>query len=165
VRDACVNYASVQRAGSPVARENGAVEEAFGIVVVVVVAIAAVVAVVTFVSSGRTYDEIGRGGLSLRDGSDRPAHEPAAAAAAGEREAEIRQMLEARNARRARRGEPPVDVDAELSALLRPSVDAGLALEVRQLVEARNARRVRQGKAPLDVEAEVARRLRELSGS
>jgi hypothetical protein len=83
--------------------------------------------------------------------------------AASEREAEIRQMLEARNARRLRQGKEPLDLDAELAALDRPAADPGLAAEVRQLVEARNARRLRQGKEPLDVDAEVARRLRELA--
>ena len=138
-------------------------QEAFGIVIVVVVVIGAIVAVFTVAGSGRAYDEIGRGGLSLRDGSDRPAREPTPAVAAGERDAEIRQMLEARSARRVRRGGEPLDVDAEFAALTRGDLDPGIAVEVRQLVEARNARRVRQGKEPLDVEAEVARRLRELA--
>jgi hypothetical protein len=139
-------------------------QDALGVIVFVVVAAAALVAVGTVLASGRAYDEIGRGGLSLRDGSDRPAREPAGAAGAGEREEEIRQMLEARNARRVRQSRAPVDVEAELAVLMRPRVDPALAAEVRQLVEARNARRARQGKAPLDVDAEVARRLRELGG-
>jgi hypothetical protein len=139
------------------------VQDAFGIVLVVVVALAALVAIVTFLGSGRAYDQIGRGGMSLGDGSDRPAREPPPAVAAGERTAEIRQMLEARNARRIRRGDAPIDVDAELAALTRPAVDPGLATEIRQLVEARNARRIRRGEEPLDVEAEVARRLRDVA--
>ena len=137
-------------------------QAAFGTVLVIVVVLAVIVAVVTFLSSGRAYEQIGRGGLSLGDGSDRPRREPSPAAAAGQRDDEIRQMLEARNARRVRRGEEPLDVEAELAALTRPVVDPGLATEIRQLVEARNARLVRQGKEPLDVEAEVARRLRDL---
>jgi hypothetical protein len=145
-------------------RDNAPVQDAFGIVLVVVVVLAALVAIVTFVGSGRAYDQIGRGGLSLGDGADRPAREPPAAIAAGERTAEIRQMLEARNARRVRRGEPPLDVDAELAALTKPSVDPALAVEIRQLVEARNARRIRRGEEPLNVEAEVARRLRDVAG-
>ena len=140
-------------------------QDAFGIVLVVVVVFAAIVAVVTLGGFGRAYDEIGRGGLSLRDGSERREHEPTITAAAGERDTEIRQMLEARNARRSRRGEAPVDIEAELAALTRSPADPGLAVEVRQLVQARNVRRARQGKPPLDVEAEVARRLRELSDS
>jgi hypothetical protein len=81
---------------------------------------------------------------------------------AAERDLEIRQMLEARNERRRRRGQEPLDVDAEIARLSRPAVDPALAAEVRQLVQARNARLVRRGEAPLDVETEVARRLRQI---
>jgi hypothetical protein len=101
--------------------------------------------------------------MSLRDGSDRPVGETTTALAAAERDEEIRQMLEARNARRLRQGREPLDVEAEMAALARPAIDAGLAREVRDLVIARNARRARQGKEPLDVEAEVERRLRDLA--
>jgi hypothetical protein len=131
-------------------------EEAFGIVLFVVVGIAAVAAVWALVTSGGSYDQIGGGGLSVDE--PRPAAGPVAAA---EREAEIRQMLEARNARRAARGEPPLDLDAELRALSAPA-DPELRDEVRALVEARNSRRLARGEEPLDVEAEVDRRLREL---
>ena len=81
-----------------------------------------------------------------------------------ERDDEIRQMLTARNERRARRGEEPLDVEAELARLTKPAVDPGLELEVRQLVIARNERRLRQGKEPLDVETEIDRQLRDLQG-
>jgi hypothetical protein len=138
------------------------VQEAFGIVIVVVVAGAVLVALVNWLASGNSaYDQIGRGGLSLRDGSDR-AGLPEPPVAAAVRDEEIRQMLEARNARRLRQGREPVDVEAEVRELERPAADPALASEVRQLVVARNARRVRQGKAPLDIEAEVARRMRDL---
>ena len=128
--------------------------DAFGIVIIAVVIVGAIVAVITVAGTGRAYDDIGRGGMSS---------EPVPQAESGAREAEIRQMLEARSARRVRRGEAPLDVDAEVAALTRGAPDPGLAVEVRQLVEARNARRARRGEAPLDVEAEVARRLRELA--
>jgi hypothetical protein len=131
-------------------------EDAFAIVLFVVVGVAVVAAVWALATSGGSYDQIGSGGLSVDDG--RPTGGPAAAA---EREAEIRQMLEARNARRAARGEEPLDVDAELRALAAPA-DPELREEVRALVEARNARLVARGEEPLDVEAEVDRRLREL---
>jgi hypothetical protein len=78
---------------------------------------------------------------------------------------EIRQMLEAKSARREARGEPPLDIDAEMAALTKPATPAAEALrdEVRQLVIARNERRVRRGEEPVeDVEAEVDRQLREL---
>ena len=139
-------------------------QEAFGIVIFAVVAVAAVVAVGTFFTSGQAYEQIGKGGLSLRDGTDRPAHEPPPALAAGEREAEIRQMLEARNALRVARGLEAADVEAELAGLLAgdAAADPALEAEVRQLVLARNERRARRGQPPLDVDAEVARSLAEL---
>jgi hypothetical protein len=140
--------------------------DALPIVIVAVTVVAALIAVGTLASSGRSYDRIGRGGLSLRDGSDRPAREPVGtgAAAAHERDEEVRQLLDARNERRVRRGLAPVDIEAEIRALDRPAVDPGLEAEVRALVVARNERRARMGREPLDVDAEVARELRELQG-
>ncbi len=44
---------------------------------------------------------------------------PVAAPTSAEGQAEIRQMLEARNARRARKGQAPVDVEAEIERELR----------------------------------------------
>jgi hypothetical protein len=145
-------------------RDTLGVQEAFGIVLVVVVVIAALIAVWTFVSSGEAWERIGKGGLSLRDGSDRPESGPArsGAVSARERDDEIRQMLTARNERRMRRGEEPLDLDAELARLTAPAVDPALREEIRQFVLARNSRRVRQGKEPLDVEAEIERQIRDL---
>jgi hypothetical protein len=143
------------------------VQDAFWIVLLVVVVGASIVAVITFALSDKTYAQIGRGGLSLRDGSDRPAAEPLSGAGfEAVRDDEIRQMLEARNERRARRGQPPLDIEAELATLVRPAApaaDPALVAEIRDLVIARNERRVRMGKEPLDVEAEVARQLRDLA--
>ncbi|HVW48478.1 MAG TPA: hypothetical protein VHA76_15585 [Solirubrobacterales bacterium] len=85
--------------------------------------------------------------------------------------AEVRQMLEAKAARRRERGGPPLDVEAETARLLAAAAapgptghDEALRTEVRQLVVARNERRRRQGLEPLDVEAETARQLAELGG-
>src|SRR5437764_313797 len=75
---------------------------------------------------------------------------------------EIRQLLAARNERRVRRGEAPLDVEEELRRLTAPAIDPALREEIRQLVVARNERRQRAGKEPLDVEAEVERQVREL---
>ena len=72
-------------------------------------------------------------------------------------------MLEARNARRRRRGEPELDVEEELSRLTAPAVDDELRAEIRDLVIARNHRRARQGKPPLDVDAEIERQIAALS--
>jgi hypothetical protein len=131
-------------------------QDALPIVIVVVVGLAAVIAVAMLFTSGGAYDRIGAGGLTF----DREA-EPAAAPV---REAEIRQLLEARNARRAAQGRPLVDVEAELAALTRPAADAGLRDEIRALVQARNARLTARGRPPLDVDAEVERRIAELDG-
>ncbi len=86
-----------------------------------------------------------------------------------EQELEIRQMLRARSARMVGRGEPALDIDAEVSRLLAPTPtpvpgrDPGIEREVRQLVLARNERRARQGLERLDVDAEVTRTLDELT--
>jgi hypothetical protein len=145
----------------------GRVQDRFVIVLVVVLVGAVIGAIWAAFGTAEVYRQIGRGGLSLNDGTDRPASEPTVALVAGEREAEIRQMLEARNARRTARGHAPADVEAELAELLAdasvPAADPTLVSEVRDLVIARNARRARAGKEPLDVETEVARQLRELS--
>jgi hypothetical protein len=85
--------------------------------------------------------------------------------------AEVRQMLEAKAARRREQGGPEIDVEAESARLLAAASEAppaardeALRAEVRQLVVARNERRRRQGLEPLDVEAETARQLAELGG-
>lgn len=136
-------------------------QEAFGYVLFGTVVIAAIVAIVSL--RGARYDHIGRGGLF----EDEPARRPAPAAVlAAERDDEIRQLVAAKNARRAARGEAPLDVDAEISRLTGPEVrvDPALLAEVRDLVQARNARLARQGKPPLDVEEEVRRQIRDLMG-
>jgi hypothetical protein len=112
--------------------------------------------------------QIGKGPLSIEQ--EMPQSEGGSSAPASEevREAEVRQMVEAKAYRQAARGEAPLDVEAEVERLMEsgaaPSLggDAGLREEVRQLVVARNERRARKGEEPLDVDAEVERQLREL---
>jgi hypothetical protein len=137
-------------------RHHSAVDP-FLAVVVLVSLLALVGSVIALATSGRSYEQIGRGGLSL---AERGGSEPPAAVSAAERDAEIRQYLAARNERRVARGEAPVDVEAELLALTAPAADPALEAEVRELVIARNARRIARGEPPLDVDAEVSRRLR-----
>ena len=138
-------------------------QAAFGTVLWIVCAVGIVFAVAALVTSGKTWDEYGKSRLLLdRELSGAPRQ--GSAAALVERDVEIRQMLEARNARRLRRGEPPLDVELELGRLTAPGIDAELRSEIRDLVVARNHRRARQGKAPLDVEREVEREIGELSG-
>ena len=135
-------------------------QEIFGVVIFAVVIVAAIIAVATLFMRGKAYDQIGRGGLSIGDETYRK--EPTGAVAVRERDDEIRQMLEARNERRVRKGQEPLDIEAELARLTAPVADPALEAEVRQLVIARNERRARKGQEPLDVEAEVARQLRDL---
>ena len=105
----------------------------FGTVVIVLALVAVVVAALSYWGSGRIYGGLGKGGLGM-DHDERP---PSAVAGpqSAEAQEEIRQMLEAKSARREARGEAPLD-----------------------------ERRARQGKEPLDVEAEVDRELRDLRG-
>ncbi len=134
---------------------SGVSQEAFTQVLWVVVAVGIVAAIVAIATTGEALKQIGRGGL-FDENELRPTSSPVSAAV---RNAEIRQLLEARNVHRVRRGLEALDVERELAALTRPSVDPALVAEITELVEARNARRLRQGRPPLDVEAEIRRHL------
>jgi hypothetical protein len=132
----------------------------FGTIIIIVSVVAVVVAAVSYWGSGRVYGSIGDSDLLMRRETS------VAAPDSAEAREEIRQMLEAKSARRQARGEAPLDVEAELAALTRgaPGEDRELREEVRQLVIARNERRMRKGEEPLDVDAEVERQLRSLGG-
>jgi hypothetical protein len=145
-----------------VAISNGEVLILIGVLVVPIAALA-------FVTVGPLLRQLGKGKFAMQ--MDRPppsAGGPIGGPASDEvREAEIRQMLEAKAYRQAERGESPLDVDDEYRKLTedRPatlSSDPALVAEIRQLAVARNERRERQGKEPLDIEAEVERQLRDL---
>jgi hypothetical protein len=138
--------------------------DAFPIVIIGISLLAIVIAVIASIASGGLYERIGRGGMSMDGHEQQRGPRPGSPAAQAEADEEIRQMMEAKSARRVARGEAPLDVDAEIASLTRPApADAGLRDEVRQLVIARNARRIRQGKEPLEVEEEVDRQLRDLA--
>jgi hypothetical protein len=144
---------------------------AFTYVIWIVVGIGVVVAIVAAASSGKVWEQIGRDGMirdrdrssGAGDGAGAGSGHGLTAAGLAERDIEIRQMLQARNERRARRGEAPLDVESELRRLTAPAVDDELRDEIRQLVVARNHRRARRGEPPLDVESEVERRVAEIS--
>ena len=140
--------------------------EPFGTVLITVVLVAIVVSCLSYLGSGGLYKGLGRTGLALDEPDIQPGPPPGSAAAHAEAQEEIRQLLEAKSARREARGEAPLDVDAEVAALTSRPVahDEALREEVRQLVVARNERRQRRGEEPLDVEAEVERSLHELGG-
>ena len=107
-------------------------QDALPIVIVAVVGVAAVVGVVLLALGKGVYDDIRAGDLAPRP--DPPALRDAeiaqmrAALAArkgapstpvdDELRAEVRALVEARNARRAARGEAPLDVDAEVERRL-----------------------------------------------
>jgi hypothetical protein len=140
--------------------------------ILIVIAIAVVpIALIAFARSGTALKTLGKGQWSIdrelppsRGLSDSGATVPRAV-----REAEVRQMVEAKSYRRQARGHEPLDIDAEVERLLNEpeltpaaGIDRELREEVRQLVLARNERRMRRGQPPLDVEEEVARQLRDL---
>lgn len=138
-------------------------QDAFKVVVFVVCGVGIVGALAALLLNRRTWEQYGRDHLLLDSDLGRPAAR-AATGSAAERDTEIRQMLEARNARRRRRGEPELDIEAEIARLSVPAVDAELREEIRDLVIARNHRRARQGKPPLDIEAEIEREIAGLAG-
>lgn len=155
---------TVEAAVSP-AVSNGEV------ILIVVIAAIPIAALAFAAGAGNALRQIGKGPLSLefdRDVPQPPRDSTTDDGASRQREAEIRQLLEAKAYRQSARGESPLDVDAELERLLAegssdaPGNDPQLRIEVRQLVHARNERRLRQGKEPLDVDEEVERQLREL---
>lgn len=134
-----------------------------GEAIIVIVAVAFPLAAISFAGAGSVYKEIGKGDFAM---DHTPMGDPGGSRGEEIRVDEIRQLLEAKAYRQKARGEEPIDVDAEVEALLSqqpvPGSDPELVQEVRQLVTARNARRLRQGKEPLDIEAEVKRQLSEL---
>ena len=141
-----------------------------GEVILIIVLVAIPIALATFVlGAGNALKQIGKGQFAVEFDSDLPQRitDSAASSSGQAREAEIRQMLEAkayrqRPAARRRSTSTPSSAGCSPSGRRGPGVDPGLAEEVRQLVVARNERRIRQGKEPLDVDQEVERQLREL---
>ncbi|MGH2902986.1 MAG: hypothetical protein ACRDK7_05295 [Solirubrobacteraceae bacterium] len=142
------------------------------LVVLAVVAVGVVMSIVFLISGEDAYEQIGQGGMA-RDSEAPPESSfsapppPSSTAGLTEQEREVRQMLTARSERMLARGEPALDIDAEVAKLLAPGTgggghDAGLEAEVRELVLAKNERRLRRGLEPLDVPAEVQRTLQEL---
>jgi hypothetical protein len=158
----------------------------FGTVIWIVVLVVAPIAAVLFAGAFGLLDQLGRGDLALEE-PPRPAPagpappRPEGALAQAEREAEIRQLVQARHDRQAGRGEQPLDVESEVARLValdpesdpsasaesghaeRRRQDAALRMEVRQLVIARNERRAARGEPPLDVDAEVDRQMEQLN--
>ncbi|MHB8659308.1 MAG: hypothetical protein ACYC91_15410 [Solirubrobacteraceae bacterium] len=134
-------------------------QAAFGAVVWIVCGLGLIAGIIALASTGKTWEQYGKNHLLLeRDTGPRPG----TPATLLERDEEIRQLLEARNLRHARRGQALVDVEQELKRLTAAQMDPGLREEIRDLVIARNHRRARNGKAPLEVEAEIEREIAQL---
>ena len=146
-----------------------------GLVLIVITLAVGPIALIAFATSGKSLKTLGKGQWAIerelppsrgltnsKTVTPVPRHV---------REAEIRQMVEAKSYRREARGAAPLDVEAEVERLLgetesKPGsgIDRELREEVRQLVLARNERRMRRGEQPLDVQAEIERQLRSLEG-
>jgi hypothetical protein len=132
------------------------------------------IAAFSFARSGAAWDEIGKGRFGVMHSMPAPRiAQPAQPLDKIAQAAEARQMLEAKSYRRLQRGEPPLDIDAEMTLLLddgpgassgKADLDQKLRAEVRELVIARNERRMRAGKDPLDVDAEVERQVADFIG-
>jgi hypothetical protein len=149
----------------PIALSNGEV------ILVIVLAAIPIGALTFALGAGGAFRQIGKGQFSVQFEHDLPqkVRDSDQEGSAEVRDAELRQLLEAKAYRQSARGEEPVDVEAELERIHAADqetpateADPGLREEVRQLVVARNERRARKGQEPLDVEAEVERQLREL---
>jgi hypothetical protein len=133
------------------------------------------IAAISFARSGPSWKELGKGRFGVMQSMPPPRlAQPTPEIDLAIQAAEARQMLEAKSYRRTRRGEEPLDVEAEMTALLdtelsckarkKRNLDEKLRAEVRQLVIARNERRMRRGEEPLDVEAEVERQVADFIG-
>ena|SRR5689334_271724 len=132
------------------------------------------VAAFWFARSGAAWKELGKGRFGVMHTMPPPRMaQPSPEIDLAIQAAEARQMLEAKSYRRTRRGEAPLDVEAEMSVLLdaelsgrggKRDLDEKLRAEVRDLVLARNERRMRAGREPLDVGAEVERQVADLLG-
>jgi hypothetical protein len=139
-----------------------------GEALLLIFAVAFPIAAIAFLGVGAALKNLGKGRFSVQfehDLGQKPVEGPPSPQV---REAEIRQMVEAKAFRQRERGEEPLDVEDEVRRLLDEGkaadlgADPTLVTEVRQLVIARNERRMRRGEEPLDVDAEVERRVREL---
>jgi hypothetical protein len=139
-----------------------------GTVLVLITVVVLPIAAVAFARSGSAWRGIGKGAFGIDRESPEGRPREGTPAERALQETEARQMLEARSYRRQRRGEAPLDVEAEVRRVLDShasavSVDDELRAEVRHLVIAANERRQRRGEEPLDVEAETERQLAQIS--
>jgi hypothetical protein len=145
-------------------------------VVLLFTGIAAPLAGILFRRVSGGWDSVGKGAFAIEQQLPLPRYlsRPLPPVDPAIQAAEVRQMLAAKSERLERRGEQPIDIDAETTRLLAApdemssagaNHDAELRAEVRQLVVSRNERRMRKGLLPLDVEAETDRQVSDFIGS
>jgi hypothetical protein len=140
-----------------------------GMILIGIVIAVVPIAAIAFARSGSALKTLGKGQWAIERElpPSRGLTDSGRSVSPGVRDAEIRQMVEAKSYRRQARGGQPLDVEAEVGRLVSEAetgggLDSELREEVRQLVLARNERRMSRGEPPLDVEAEVDRQLRDL---
>jgi hypothetical protein len=95
-----------------------------GTVLILIAVVVAPIAAFAFARSGSAWRALGKGRFAIEQElpPKRPADSPAPLDRAAQA-AEVRQMLEAKSFRRQRRGEPPIDVGAEMRRLLSEESD------------------------------------------
>jgi hypothetical protein len=85
-----------------------------GTVLILITLIALPIAAIAFADSGKAWRSIGRGPYAIDpDLPPRSVRQVPSPASRETQETEVRQMLEAKSYRRVRRGEDPLDVEAE----------------------------------------------------
>jgi hypothetical protein len=143
-----------------------------GMILIVITLAVVPIGAIAFATSGKSLKTLGKGQWAIERElpPSRGLTDTTASVPRHVREAEVRQMVEAKSYRRQARGDGALYVEADVERLLTETetpaggIDRELREEVRQLVRARNERRMRRGERPLDVETEVARQLRNLEG-
>jgi hypothetical protein len=148
------------------ALQLGAIGVQSGYVLAAITLVALPIAAAAFARSGPAWRGIGKGPFAIeQELPPTRMAQPQPPVDRALQETEARQMIEAKSYRRRRRGEPPLDVEAEVRRMLDspgaagPGIDEKLREEVRQLVVAGNERRMRRGEPPLDVARETERQL------
>jgi len=94
-----------------------------GSVLVLITLVVAPIAAIAFARSGPAWKSIGEGPLAVQEAE--PERRASTAAQEEALRVEVRQLVVAANERRARRGEPPLDVAAETRRRLADFVGSG----------------------------------------
>ncbi len=97
-----------------------------GNVLIAITLLAVPVAAIAFALSGKAWEGIGRGPYAIDpDLPPRSVRRLSSPVSRATREAEVRQMLQAKSYRRERRGEAPIDVEREAERRLADLIGSG----------------------------------------